>query len=131
MAHYALLDENNIVTNVIVGEDEGFDGKNWEHEYFLMFNQTCKRTSYNTFAGEHNDGGTPFRKNYAVIGGIYDKELDAFYESQPYPSWSLDTDKCIWMPPVPEPRQDGYIYRWNEELGEWYEEIRIEDPSNG
>ena len=53
MAHYALLDENNIVTTVIVGADENLDGIDWEQNYADLYNQTCKRTSYNTYGNEH------------------------------------------------------------------------------
>ena len=68
MAHYAFLNENNIVTEVITGVEEGSDGEDWEVRYGLMRGQTCKRTSYNTIGGKHVNGGTPFRKNYAGIG---------------------------------------------------------------
>ena len=118
MAHYALLDENNIVTNVIVGQDD--PGTDWESEYASMFNQKCVQTSYNMHGGVHKLGGQELRKNYAIIGGIYDPDLDAFYEQQPYPSWSLNTNTCLWEPPVPEPRDELKIYRWDEEKLEWY-----------
>lgn len=75
MAHYAFLDENNVVTEVIVGKDEGDGGTNWEAYYSsvrgLPANQ-CKRTSYNTINGEHTGGGVPFRHNYAGVGFIFD-----------------------------------------------------------
>lgn len=118
MAHYALLDENNIVFNVIVGEDES-DDIDWEKEYQKAFGLRCKRTSYNTYANEHSQGGTPFRKNYAIIGGIYDEELDAFYAQQPYPSWTLNTETCIWEAPVEIPIDPSYFYAWDEDAQEW------------
>ena len=78
MAHYAFLDENNIVTEVIVGKDEGEDGIDWEQWYGEFRGQTCKRTSYNTVNGEHRFGGVPFRGTYAGIGFFYDEERDVF-----------------------------------------------------
>lgn len=119
MAHYALLDENNIVVSVIVGADEGTDGLNWEHEYSQIFNQKCVRTSYNTIGGVHTYGGEPFRKNYAAIGGIYDESLDAFYAVNPYPSWTLNPETCLWEPPIPEPFDGVNLYRWDEETMQW------------
>ena len=74
MAHYAFLDENNIVTSVIVGKDEGTDGIDWEQKYGEIKGQTCKRTSYNTREGHHHNGGTPFRGNAAGPGYVYDLE---------------------------------------------------------
>jgi hypothetical protein len=68
MAHYAFLDENNIVTEVIVGKNEGEDGIDWQSQYSAIRGQVCKRTSYNTHGGVHSGGGTPFRKNYAGLG---------------------------------------------------------------
>ena len=75
MAHYAFLDSNNIVTEVIVGKNEGEDGIDWEQWYGEFRGQTCKRTSYSTLGGIHSNGGTPFRKNYAGFGYTYDLTL--------------------------------------------------------
>jgi len=86
MAHYALLDGNNVVLSVIVGKDEGSD-TNWETYYSNITGKTCKRTSYNTTRGIHKSGGTPFRKNYAGIGFTYDESRDAFIPAKPYNSW--------------------------------------------
>jgi hypothetical protein len=67
------------------------------------------------------DGGTPLRKNYAIIGGLYDKERDAFYEVQPYPSWILDDETCKWQAPIPYPdAPNSKIYFWDEANLEWY-----------
>ena len=117
MAHYAFLDENNIVTEVIVGKDEGTDGVDWEEWYGDFKGQTCKRTSYNTIANTHNDNGTPFRGNYAGIGFTYDTENDVFYGPQPYGSWTL-TSNWVWEAPIPYP-DDGNIYNWNEDTQSW------------
>ena len=118
MAHYAFLDANNIVTEVIVGKDEGDDGVDWEQHYGRFREQVCKRTSYNTSGGVHSGGGTPFRKNYAGIGYSYDAQRDAFIPPQPFPSWLLDDDSCLWQPPIPMP-VDGQQYRWDEDAGDW------------
>jgi hypothetical protein len=125
MAHYAFLDENNVVTEVIVGKDEGnFD---WETQYGSFRGQACKRTSYNTRGGIYYDPITnepsadqskAFRKNYAGIGYTYDPQLNAFIPPRPFPSWSLDETSCLWQPPVPYP-EDGNFYVWNEADKKW------------
>jgi len=112
MAHYAFLDENNIVTEVITGrnEDEVVDGiSDWEAYYGNLRGQVCKRTSYNA----------NIRKNYAGIGYTYDEDRDAFIPPKPHPSWLLDEDTSQWEAPVPYPEDDTVIYQWNEELGDW------------
>jgi hypothetical protein len=121
MAHYAFLDENNIVTQVIVGknEDEKRDGVivDWEEWYGNFHGVTCKRTSYNTNGNKHLLDGTPFRGNYAGVGYTYDTENDVFYPPQPYPSWTLSAD-WLWEAPVEYP-DDGNFYNWNEETTSW------------
>jgi hypothetical protein len=120
MAHYAFLDENNIVTEVIVGKDEGEDGVDWEQWYGEFRGQVCKRTSYNTVGGIHNNGGTPFRKNYAGIGYTYDLQRDAFIPPKPYESWVLNEGLCLWESPVAMPT-DGQMYAWDEDTTSWVE----------
>ena len=120
MAHYAFLDTNNIVTEVIVGKDEGEDGIDWEQHYGEFRGQTCKRTSYNTNGGVHTSGGTPYRKNYAGIGYSYDSSRDAFIPPKPFASWSLNETSCVWEAPTQKPT-DGKIYSWNEEQLAWVE----------
>ena len=111
MAHYAFLDDNSIVTEVIVGIDEtelieGLDPETW---YANFRGQTCKRTSYNG----------NIRYNYAGVGYTYDPIDDAFIAPKPYPSWVLNSKKQ-WEPPIAYPT-DGKLYGWNEETGEWLE----------
>jgi hypothetical protein len=118
MAHYAFLDSNNIVTEVIVGKDEGEEGVDWEAHYGAFRGQTCKRTSYNTHGGVHSGGGTPLRKNYAGIGYSYNQIRDAFIPPKPYASWLLNEDTCLWGPPVPYP-DDGNRYAWDEITTSW------------
>ena len=110
MAHYALLDENNIVVNVITGLDETelIEGLSPEEWYGNFHNQTCVRTSYNN----------NIRKQYAGIGYTYDETADVFIAPQPFPSWSLDGNHD-WQPPVARPAEG--MYAWNEELMQWAE----------
>jgi hypothetical protein len=96
MAHYAFIDNNNIVIEVITGKNEGEDGIDWEQWYGDFRGQVCKRTSYNTQSGIHLLGGTPFRKNYAGIGYFYDAILDAFIPPQCHEVAVLDEDTCQW-----------------------------------
>jgi len=120
MAHYAFLDSNNIVTQVIVGKDENEDGVDWEVYYGEKLGQICKRTSYNTRAGQHLLGGTPFRKNYAGIGYTYDSDRDAFITPKSYNSWILNEDTCCWEAPTPMPESNSdEMYTWNEETQSW------------
>ena len=122
MAHYAFLNKDNIVTEVIVGKDEGSDGIDWESHYSAIRGQVCKRTSYNTFGNVHYgsngkaDGGTAFRKNYAGIGYSYDGT--GFYAPKPFDSWTLNTDTYVWEPPVEHPTDDRN-YSWNEDKRAW------------
>lgn len=120
MAHYAFLNSENIVTEVIVGKDEGEDGVDWEQWYGEFRGQLCKRTSYNTIQGIHKLGGIPYRKNYASIGYMYDNILDAFIPPKPFESWTLDEQTCNWQAPIPYP-QDNKNYRWNESTLSWIE----------
>jgi hypothetical protein len=129
MAHYAFLDDNNVVTEVIVGKNEGEDGKNWELQYGAFRNQVCKRTSYNTRGGVHYDQATgepsadqtkAYRKNYAGIGYTYDQTKDAFIPPKPFESWVLNETSCLWDPPTPMP-DDGKMYTWDEETTSWVE----------
>jgi len=130
MAHYAFLDNENIVTQVIVGRDEDdlVEGvTSWETYYGARLGQVCKRTSYNTYGGVHSEGGTPFRFNYAGIGFTFDpaKGTDgAFIPPKPFESWVFDEDTCLWVAPVPYPT-DGADYFWDEDAGDW---VAVETP---
>jgi len=118
MAHYTFLNMQNIVTEVVVGKEETEGPINWEIHYGNIREQVCKRTSYNTSGGVHQNGGTPFRKNYAGIGYTYDETRDAFIPPKPYASWILNEDSCLWEAPVEYPT-DGEKYEWNEEDQKW------------
>ena len=117
MAHFAKLDENNIVTFVTVGRQED-DGK--EAELCARTGDVYKQTSYNTHGGVHALGGTPFRKNYAGIGYTYDAGRDAFIPPKPYASWVLNEGTCLWDAPVAYP-DDGKRYSWDEATISWVE----------
>lgn len=108
MAHYAFLDENNIVTEVIVGKDENQDGIDWEQWYSDFRGQVCKRTSYNG----------NIRKNFAGIGYTYQADIDAFVPPKPYPSWILDAN-AQWKAPIDKPFNGRYS--WDEVAQTWVE----------
>ncbi len=104
MSHWAQIDENNIVTQVLVGPNYGDEGE----AFFNALGGTWVKTSYNG----------NIRKNYAGIGFAYDADRDAFIAPKPYNSWLLDEDTCRWQPPIPHPT-DGLMYDWDEELTDW------------
>lgn len=113
MAHFAKLDENNVVVFVTVGRDEDD-----EAELTARTSDVYKQTSYNTIGGVHLLGGTPFRKNFAGIGYTYNAVRDAFIPPQPYQSWVLDDATCQWKAPIAMPI-DGQKYIWNEITKSW------------
>jgi len=127
MAHFARI-KDSIVDFVVVGRDEDENNEDQlAHDGWIY-----KRTSYNTRGGIHYqaDNNTPsqdqskaFRKNYAGIGYYYDSIRDAFIPPKPFPSWILNEQSCLWQSPIPYPN-DGKIYQWNEEIGNW-EEINL------
>ena len=119
MAHYAKIDKNNIVIKVLVIDEETVNSGDFGDPLSWI------QTSYNTHGGQHSLGGTPFRKNYAGEGMIYDKTRDAFIETQPYPSWILDEDTCQWNAPVAYPTGHdpaGPGYEWDEATTSWKED---------
>lgn len=114
MSHFAQIDENNIVTRVLVIEQDTIDtGLFGDPASFIQ-------TSYNTRGNIHLLGGTPLRKNYAGPGYTYDSQRDAFIPPQPFPSWSLNEDTCLWDAPVPMPA-DNKQYYWDENAQNWVE----------
>jgi hypothetical protein len=135
MAHYALIDSNNIVVQVITGVDEdviqtdtdntqvGGSATAWETFYASLLQNAglyCLRTSYNTSGNTHSNGGTPLRGNFASVGYKYDPDFDAFIPPQPYPSWKLNYETFLWEPPTAKPQQTSeYDWRWSEVNKEW------------
>jgi hypothetical protein len=119
MAHYAQIDNNNQVIQVIVAEQDFINsGAVGDPAQWIQ-------TSYNTYGGVHRNGGTPLRKNYAGKGYTYDSARDAFIPPRPYASWILNESTCLWDPPTPMPT-DGRNYTWNENTVSW-EEVVITD----
>jgi hypothetical protein len=125
MAHWAELDSNNVVTRVLVGDNNdpaGDEGYQW-----LIDNLggTWVKTSYNAVGGKWRNPETNeitenpgFRKNYAGIGYTYDSGRDAFIPPKPFNSWVLDENTCLWTAPLAYPN-DGQFYIWNEEAVSW------------
>lgn len=114
MSHFAKV-LNGKVVQVIVAEPEFFD------TFIDSSPGNWIQTSYNTIGGVHRLGGTPLRKNFAGVGFSYSYELDAFIAPQPYASWTLNNETCLWEPPVPRPA-DGRIYTWNEGTLAWVDQ---------
>jgi hypothetical protein len=126
MAHYAVLDSKKTVTTVFVGRDDVVEGvDDWE-VYYAPEGFTVRQTSYNTSGGVHYTDGEPsadqskaFRYNYAGIGFTYDETRDAFIPPQPYASWVLDEDTCLWVAPIAYPAEG--MHTWDEQAGDWVE----------
>ena len=121
MAHFAEINEENIVTRVLVVDNSEEDNGQVFLAETLGLGGTWLKTSYNTQGGVHSNGGTPFRKNYAGIGYTYDSGRDAFIPPKPYASWVLNEDKCLWDAPTPMPVEEGKMFRWVEEDLNWQE----------
>lgn len=115
MAHFAKINSNNIVEQVLVIEQEVIDtGAFGDPSLWIQ-------TSYNTHGGQHPQN-RPLRKNYAGIGYTYDKERDAFIPPKPFESWIIDENTCLWNAPIPYPT-DGNSYQWDEDILSW---VKIE-----
>ena len=113
MSHFAKV-LNGKVIDVIVAEQDFID------KYVDTTPGEWIQTSYNTYGNTHLKGGTPLRKNYAAVGGNYDKEGDFFYDIQPFASWTLNKTTGLWESPVTLP-SDGKEYYWDEENKKWVE----------
>lgn len=129
MAYFAELDENNVVLRVVaISDQDCLSEEGQELEYLgiakchqLFGEQTVwKQTSFNTNGGQHSNGKTPLRKNFASIGYTYDVDKDAFIPPQTFPSWTLNEDTCVWECPVPMP-DDGKQYDWDDNTISWVE----------
>jgi hypothetical protein len=128
MASFAKLNSGNIVTTVVsvvnevLKDSNGIEQESIGIEFLKnLYNEPnviWKQTSYNTHGGVHSSGGTPFRKNYAGIGFIYDQQRDAFISPKPYNSWILNETTCNWNAPIAIPN-DNNMYKWNEEILNW------------
>tara|TARA_R110000824_G_scaffold336674_2_gene523203 strand:- start:55 stop:450 length:396 start_codon:yes stop_codon:yes gene_type:complete len=128
MAHFCKLGVGNIVEQVNVVSNDIATTEQAGLEFLQNLygdREIWKQTSYNTYGGVHNNGGTPFRKNYGSIGLIYDQTRDAFISIQPYDSWTLNESTCLWESPVAKPVlteeqiNNRNYYKWNEENLSW------------
>lgn len=117
MSHFAKINSENIVEEVIVIEQEILDTGHWGDP------KNWIQTSYNTKGGVHLLGGTPLRKNYAGIGYTYDKIRDAFIPPKQFESWVLNEETCLWEAPTPKPIQEGKDFVWDEQTTSWVEFI--------
>jgi hypothetical protein len=113
MGHFAKVVDSKVV-QVIVAEPEFFD------TFVDTSAGTWLQTSYNTIGGQHTQGGTPLRGNYAGIGYTYDAVNDVFYAPQPYASWTISAPTWTWEAPTPMPT-DGKVYKWDEPTLAWVE----------
>jgi hypothetical protein len=130
MASFAKI-ENNIViavhsvVNEVIKDSNGIEQETIGIEFLKNLHgqdNNWKQTSYNTNAGVHSLGGTPFRKNYAGIGYTYDEIRDAFIPQKPFNSWVLDESTCLWESPIPKPTtelEENQYYSWNESVINW------------
>ena len=127
MAYFAKLGIGNIVeqvisiSNTVITDSNGVEQEQLGIDFINKLYNTkdvWKQTSYNTKRGIHNNGGTPFRKNYAGLGYTYDETRDAFIPKKPFNSWILNEDTCLWEAPIAYPT-DGKEYGWNEETLSW------------
>ena len=137
MAHFAKLDDNNVVLQIdVVMDSDCLDGSGNESESVgitflnnLTGHSNWKQTSYNTYRNAHKDGGTPLRKNYAAVGGTYDSTNDCFWSPKPFPSWVKNLTTARWDAPIGDPRDlteeevndpvNVHTFSWNEENQSW------------
>jgi hypothetical protein len=128
MAHFAEINQENIVLGVFVVEnkflldEDGVEQESLGIEHLksvLGQEKTFLQTSYNTYDGINVSGGAAIRKNYAAPGMIYNQDIDGFIMPKPYPSWTLNESKGAWFPPVPYPDDAPNLYVWNEDILSW------------
>lgn len=127
MSHWAEVDENNIVTRVLVGDNNDPNGDEGYQWLIDNLGGTWIKTSYNARGGKKINPETNeltdepgFRKNYAGIGYTWDPVRDAFIPPKTFNSWILNEETCSWDPPIPMP-QDNKFYRWDEDTTNWVE----------
>jgi len=128
MAHWAEIDDDNIVTRVVVtSNNEPDEGKSFVNS----LGGRWLKTSYNTMNNQHVLGGIPLRGNFASIGYSYDENLDAFIPPKSFDSWIFSEETISWYAPIPEPEDDTKKYFWDEESVSWIaEELEYLDPNN-
>lgn len=119
MAHYAQIDDNNIVLQVLVADEIYPDGKTGSQWLVENIGGRWIQTSYNTYHNAHKLNGTPLRGNFAGKGMTYDEDLDVFLYPKPFPSWVLNSNTFHWEAPVAEPTENPQDYQWDEEQLNW------------
>lgn len=122
MAHFAKIDDNNIVISVIVAEQDFIDTLEDKHMWIQTSRHTRGNIHYDPVTNEP-DEGIPLRKNYAGIGYTYNSEIDGFVPPKKYDSWVLNKETGLWEAPIPMPSKEGYEYFWNESNGSWIEQV--------
>jgi hypothetical protein len=116
MAHFAEVVDGLVLRVLVTDNKKPNEGHDW---LLQRFGGTWIKTSYNTYAGKHLQGGTSLRKNFAGIGYTYDADRDAFISPKPFESWELDEDTCQWQSPVPYPEDTETVYQWDEDQLNW------------
>jgi hypothetical protein len=116
MAHWAQINENNLVTQVLVTDNEDPNGDEGYQFLIDTFGGTWIQTSYNTMNNVHLLGGIPLRGNYAGVGFIYNETLDFFMKPKPFDSWVANEATADWVAPIPQP---DFAHVWNEEIEDW------------
>jgi hypothetical protein len=119
MAHWAEIDENNVVVRVLVGDNNDPNGDEGYQWLIDNLGGTWLKTSYNTFANQHKEGKTPFRGNFAGQGCLYISEKDIFVPPSPHKAWVIDDQTASWVAPFPPP--DSGFWVWNDEIANWSE----------
>jgi hypothetical protein len=120
MAHFAKVNENNIVETVVVVPNDVEDrGQNYLVNELGMVGKWIQ-TSYNTVNNTHKLNGVPLRGNFASVGCVYDPVFDVFFPTKPFSSWKMDYDNFTWVAPVAQPEfEEGFSWRWSEPNNEW------------
>jgi hypothetical protein len=132
MAHFAKINENNIVIEVLAIDNNNAPDEITGIAFIesLGFTGNWKQTSYNTRGNINLNNGIAFRKNYAGVGFTYDEQRDAFIPPSPFPSWVLDEDTCLWQAPTTRPKAtETTVWKWDEPSVSWVEIPRPVLPS--
>jgi hypothetical protein len=120
MAHFAQLEGDTVINVIVVDNGILLNGEGVEVEQLGA--DFCADLLGNDYAFVQTSYSGSFRKRYAIVGGTYNRELDAFIPPRPYRSWVLNTESCLWEPPVPYPN-DERVYIWDELAVSWVEEV--------
>jgi len=126
MSHFAQVNDNNIVTNIIVCDKHTIDSGKFGDPYNWIETDPLTKGNMHYDINGKPDGGTPLRGNYAAIGGKYDRINDVFYPLRPFASWSIDSSDWTWKPPIPKPAATETIrYYWNDSTLDWDPVVKL------